>query len=35
MATINYLVINILQNILFYVQKKIETDTGLNKFEGE
>ncbi len=29
MATINYLVINILQNILFYVQQKKETHTDL------
>ncbi len=34
MATSNYLLTNILQNV-FCVQQKIETDTGLEQVEGE
>ncbi len=35
MATVNFLVINILQNIFFYVQQKTETNTDLDQHEGE
>ncbi len=35
MGTINCLITNILQNILFYLQQKKETHTGLERHEGE
>ncbi len=35
MVTINCLIISILQNIFFYVQRKKETHTGLERNEGE
>ncbi len=35
MATVNCLVTDILQNILFCVQQKKETHTGLEQLEGE
>ncbi len=35
MASINYLVNNIIQNIFFCVQQKKETHTGLEQVEGE
>ncbi len=35
MATINWLVTSILQNILFCAQQKKETLTGLEQLEGE
>ncbi len=35
MAAVNCLVTNILQNILFCVQQKKETNTGLKQPEGE
>ncbi len=35
MATINCLVSNILQSVIFYVQQKKETHTGLEQLESE
>ncbi len=35
MATVNCMVNNILQNIIFCVQQKKETHTGLEQLEGE
>ncbi len=34
MATVNSLVTNILQNILFFLQQLKESHTGLEQFEG-
>ncbi len=35
MATVSFLVANILQNIIFCAQQKKETHTGLGQIEGE